>query len=301
MRSPITKAVIPAAGFGTRMLPFTKAVPKELIPLVDKPVIQYVVEEALASGLNDILLILSEGKEAVLNHFKNVPALEKRLRESGKNELLEVIDPFGGKLKLSCVYQQELNGLGGAVRLAESFVKDEFFAVLLGDTVLGSGNGIPVTRQLIDAHVRTGNSVVAVEKIPMEKISSYGCVGGTKIAENLLQVTAMVEKPQPEEAPGEYAVASRYVLSPEIFRLLDDTVPGKNGELQLTDAIKQLILAQQLSACIISGSRYDLGSKAGFIAANIEFAMQDPVLAQQISNKLAAAHPELAASILKQV
>lgn len=299
MSGNITKAVIPAAGFGTRMLPFTKAVPKELIPLVDKPVIQYVVEEAVNSGITDILLILSAGKEAVLNHFKPVPALEQRLKETGKTELLEMINPFGKELKLSCVYQEDLNGLGGAVALAEEFVQDDFFAILLGDTVVDSSCDIPVTGQLINAHKLTGNSVVAVEKIPLEKISSYGCIGGRSISENILEVTGMVEKPLPHEAPGEFAVASRYLLSPEIFDLLKKTPLGKNNELQLTDAIKQLIAPGKLNACIISGKRYDLGSRAGFLAANIEFALQDPVLSRQIHEKLAANPSGTAASILK--
>ena len=299
MSGNITKAVIPAAGFGTRMLPFTKAVPKELIPLVDKPVIQYVVEEAVNSGITDILLILSAGKEAVLNHFKPVPALEQRLKETGKTELLEMINPFGKELKLSCVYQEDLNGLGGAVALAEEFVQDDFFAILLGDTVVDSSCDIPVTGQLINAHKLTGNSVVAVEKIPREKISSYGCIGGRNICKNILEVTAMVEKPLPHEAPGEFAVASRYLLSPEIFDLLKKTPRGKNNELQLTDAIKQLIAPGKLNACIISGKRYDLGSRAGFLAANIEFALQDPVLSRQIHEKLAANPSGVAASILK--
>ena len=286
MNKIVTKAVIPAAGFGTRMLPFTKAVPKELIPLVDKPVIEYVVQEAVDSGLTDILLILSAGKEAILNHFCPAPELEKRLQQTGKVQMLKAINPFGKEVKISCVYQEELDGLGGAVKLAEEFVQGEFFAVLLGDTVLDSDTPTAVTGQLLEAHYQTGNSVIAVEKLPREELGKYGCVGGEWISDAVMQVTAMVEKPLPHEIPGEFAVASRYVLTPEIFTLLKETVPGKNNEIQLTDAIKQLIQPGKLNACKIAGRRYDLGSKAGFIAANWEFAMRDVELKNAINEKL---------------
>ena len=286
MNKTVTKAVIPAAGFGTRMLPFTKAVPKELIPLVDKPVIEYVVQEAVDSGLTDILLILSAGKEAILNHFRPAPELEKRLQQTGRIQMLKAINPFGKEVKISCVYQEELDGLGGAVKLAEEFVQNEFFAVLLGDTVLDSDTSTAVTGQLLQAHNLTGNSVIAVEQLPKAELGKYGCVGGKWISDSVMQVTAMVEKPLPHEIPGEFAVASRYVLTPEIFALLKATVPGKNNEIQLTDAIKQLIVPGKLNACKIAGRRYDLGSKAGFIAANWEFAMRDQELKNAINEKL---------------
>lgn len=288
MSQKIKKAVIPAAGFGTRMLPFTKAVPKELIPLADKPVIQYVVEEAVNSGIEEILLILSHGKDAILNHFAPAPELEARLHETGKHQLLEEINSIGQSVKISAVYQEELDGLGGAVKLAENFVGDDFFAVLLGDTVLTSSNGIPVTRQLIDACNCCGTSVAAVETVPVERISNYGIIGGTHLDANLLRVEAMVEKPSVKEAPGNYAVASRYILSPEIFPVLHRTPRGKGNEVQLTDALKKFIPDNKLHAWRINGSRYDLGSKAGFICANIEFALQDPELAQTVKNKLSS-------------
>ena len=299
MNKQIKKAVIPAAGFGTRMLPFTKAVPKELIPLVDKPVIQYVVEEAVSSGIEEILLILSSGKEAVLNHFRPVPDLETRLLETGKTELYDQITSIGRKAEISCVYQEELDGLGGAVKLAEDFCSGEFFAVLLGDTVLDSGNGVPVTQQLINAYNAVETSVVAVEQVALENISSYGNVGGIWCAENIMRVDGMIEKPSSSEALSDLAVASRYLLSPEIFDLLRKTPRGKGNEIQLTDAVKQLIPAGRLHACRINGKRYDLGSKAGFIAANIEFALRDDKLSAAVRNKLAVSHPELAGNILK--
>ena len=299
MSQNIRKAVIPAAGFGTRMLPFTKAVPKELIPLVDKPVIQYVVEEAVNSGLNDILLILSSGKEAVLEHFQAAPELEARLKETGKTELLAQITSIGKGAKISCVYQEELDGLGGAVKLAEEFCKDEYFAVLLGDTVLDSNSNIPVTAQLIETYNEVKTPVVAVEEVPAASISSYGNVGGTWKTENILHVSAMVEKPSPAEALSNLAVASRYVLSPEIFPLLRRTKRGKGNEIQLTDAIKELIPSGMLHACKINGKRYDLGSKAGFLAANIEFSLRDAELTSAISKKLAASHPEIAVAMSK--
>ena len=200
--------------------------------------------------------------------------------------MLKAINPFGSEVKISCVYQEELDGLGGAVKLAEEFVQNDFFAVLLGDTVLDSDTSTAVTGQLLSAHYQTGNSVIAVEKLPKEELGKYGCVGGEWISNTVMQVTAMVEKPLPHEIPGEFAVASRYVLSPEIFALLKATLPGKNNEIQLTDAIKQLIQPGKLNACKIAGRRYDLGSKAGFIAANWEFAMRDPELKKAINEKL---------------
>lgn len=299
MAQTVHKAVIPAAGFGTRMLPFTKAVPKELIPLVDKPVIQYVVEEAIASGLDEILLILSSGKEAVLKHFQAAPELETRLKETGKVELLTQITSIGKGAKISCVYQEELDGLGGAVKLAEEFCAGEYFALLLGDTVLDSSNGIPVTKQLIDAYHAVNTSVIAVEQLPLNNISSYGNVGGSWKSENILQINAMVEKPAETEVLSDLAVASRYLLSPDIFPLLRQTPRGKGNELQLTDAIKQLIPSGALHGCRIDGKRYDLGSKAGFLAANIEFALRDAGLSSAIGKKLAAANCNFAASISK--
>ncbi len=286
MSAAVKKAVIPAAGFGTRMLPFTKAVPKELLPLVDKPVIQYVVEEAINSGIDEILMILSSGKEAVINHFNPAHELEARLSASGKSELLAEITSIGRGAVISYIYQEQLNGLGDAVKLAEKFAGNDPFAVLLGDTVLDSGSDLPVTGQLLDEYSRCGHSVAAVEAVPQEKLSRYGVVGGTWERPGCMRVDTMVEKPAPGTAPGEFAVASRYVFTPEIFPALRATLPGKNNEIQLTDAMKHLAASGRLNARVIDGKRYDLGSKSGFITANVDFALRRSELAGDIETEL---------------
>ena len=286
MSATVRKAVIPAAGFGTRMLPFTKAVPKELLPLVDKPVIQYVVEEAINSGIDEILIILSSGKEAVINHFNPAYELEARLSASGKSELLAEITSIGSGAAISFIYQKQLNGLGDAVKLAEKFAGNDPFAVLLGDTVLDSGSDRPVTGQLLDEYSRCRHSVAAVEAVPQEKLSRYGVVGGTWERPGCMHVDTMVEKPAPGTAPSEFAVASRYVFTPEIFPALHATLPGKNNEIQLTDAMKQLAASGRLNARVIDGKRYDLGNKSGFITANVEFALRRSELAGGIETEL---------------
>jgi len=287
MHKQVKKAVIPAAGFGTRMLPFTKAVPKELIPLVDKPVIQYVVEEAVSAGIEDVLIIISSGKEAIIRHFNPACELEARLQSSGKYELLFELQTLNKLAGIHYVYQQELNGLGDAVRLAERFVGDEPFALLLGDTVMDSYTERSVTGQLIDAsNAAGGSSVVAVSAVPPEKISSYGVIGGEKISPSLTRVTTMVEKPAPQDAPGNLAVAARYVFTPGIFAALAETGRGVGNEVQLTDAMKKLLTVEPLFGYEIEGKRFDLGSKAGFIAANVEFAMRDKKLSGALRSKL---------------
>ncbi|MDD5598340.1 MAG: UTP--glucose-1-phosphate uridylyltransferase, partial [Victivallaceae bacterium] len=222
----IKKAVIPAAGFGTRFLPFTKAVPKEMIPLVDKPVIQYVIEEAAAAGITDILIIISSGKTAIQEHFNPDAGLEARLEAAGKTEMLAELRRIDKLAKLHYVYQQELNGLGDAVMYAGSFVGNEPFAVLLGDTVLSS-DGKPVISQLLAAYERTRASVVALEEVPWEKTSRYGIVDGRSEDGVLYKVNGFVENPAPEKAPSNLAVAGRYVFNPEIFGYLAATPRGK--------------------------------------------------------------------------
>ena len=272
----IRKAVIPAAGFGTRFLPFSKSVPKELIPLVDRPVIQYVIEEAAAAGIEEILVILSSEKEAVIRHFNPVPELEKRLEERGKFDILQEITSLNKIAKIHYVYQQQLNGLGDAVLQAEAFCGSEPFAVLLGDTVMDSTVNRCVTGQLVDVFEQFGSSVVALEEVPLEKVSSYGIADGTMCAENVLDISRMVEKPAPENAPSRLAFAARYVFTPEIFDCLKQTPRGKDNELQLTDAMSRLLDNNKMYGCRISGKRYDLGSKLGFLKGTVEFGLRRP-------------------------
>ena len=271
----VRKAVIPAAGFGTRFLPFTRAVPKEMIPLVDKPVIQYVVEEAAAAGIKEILIITSSGKEAMQNHFLPEPDLEARLAATGKKTLLEELKAIQTLADLHYVEQQNLNGLGGALLLAEEFVNGEPFAVLLGDTVVESYNDTPATAQLLNQYDKFGGTVVALEQVPVERVSNYGVIGGSKVAERLTKIERLVEKPRPEEAPSNLAIASRYVLTPEIFEYLKKSpVHGAGQEIYLTDALLMQAKVQAVYGCEIEAHRYDIGNKLEFLKATVEFGLR---------------------------
>ena len=272
----VRKAVIPAAGFGTRFLPFTKAVPKELVPVVDKPVIQYVLEEAAASGITEAAIIVSDGKEAIGRHFAPATALYDRLRHDGKLALLESLEAIDGLMKLTYIPQTELKGLGDAVLRAEEFVAGEPFAILLGDTVTTSTNGVPVTRQLIDAAMKAGGAVTALERVPRELTNRYGVVDGVEDPNGLVHVKTFVEKPAPEEAPSNLAIASRYVMTPEIFGFLRNGKPGKGGEIQLTDAMRALCAVQPMFGLVFHGRRHDVGSKLDFVKATLEFALARP-------------------------
>lgn len=271
----IRKAVIPAAGFGTRFLPFTKAVPKEMIPLVDKPVIQYVIEEAAAAGITDILIIVSTGKMAIQDHFNPDAGLEARLEANGKTELLEELRGINKLANIHYVYQQELKGLGDAVLCAKNFVGNEPFAILLGDTVLSSDDK-PVISQLLAAHEQTNSSIVALEEVPWEKTSRYGVIDGNSDDETLYKVDAFVEKPAPEDAPSNLVIASRYVFNPEIFDYLAKTPRGKGNEIQLTDAMRLMLEDQSMYGYKFNGKRHDIGNKLDFIKSTIEFALKRP-------------------------
>ncbi|MBR2344671.1 MAG: UTP--glucose-1-phosphate uridylyltransferase [Lentisphaeria bacterium] len=286
MKKKVTKAIIPAAGFGTRMLPFTKAVPKELTPLVDKPVLQYVVEEAVSSGIEDIMIIISSGKEAVIRHFESAPELEMRLLESGKDKILSAVRASNSPARIEYIYQPQLNGLGGAIRLAENFAAGEPVAVLLGDTVLDSSAARPVTGQLIDVYEKYGSSVIALEQVDAEKVSSYGIADAELLAGNIFKLHDLMEKPSPEDAPGDLAVASRYLFTPGIFSALQKTTCGLHNEIQLTDAIRLLLKTENVFGCQVSGKRFDLGTPDGFIAANVEFAMRCPELRSKLMPRL---------------
>lgn len=266
------KAVIPAAGFGTRFLPFTKSVPKELIPIVDKPVIQYVVEEAAASGIDDILIIISAGKEAISRHFNPEFELEQRLESSGKARLLEELRSIGKGVNIQYVYQKELDGLGGALRYARSFAAGEPFAVLLGDNVTSGPR--PVLAELLDIFREKHSSVVAVEEVPREKVYKYGVISGKTEDQYVYKLDDLVEKPNVEEAPSNLVIASRYVFTPQIFDELDRVPRGKNNEIQVTDAMRSLLKYQDMYAVRIKGRRHDAGDKLSFLLTTLEFALQ---------------------------
>jgi len=266
MNSRIRKAVIPAAGFGTRFLPVSKAIPKEMVPVVDRPVIQYVVEEAVASGIEEIIIIVSKGKEAIAAHFSRNEELERYLEKKGRHEDAAVIRAVAECATFRFVEQREMRGLGDAVLCAKDAVGDEPFALLMGDTIVQCE--VPVTRQLVEAYGRYGTSVLAVEEIPLEKVSRYGVIRGIRLSDDW-RVEGMVEKPSPEEAPSRLAVCSRYLLTPDIFEKLARTPPGKGGEIQLTDALCLQIVERPIHAVQVHGYRHDVGNAAGFLKANL--------------------------------
>ena len=277
----IKKAVIPAAGFGTRFLPATKATPKEMLPIVDKPTIQYIVEEALASGIEEILIISGHAKRAIEDHFDSAPVLERELEEKGKDDLLAIVRETAD-INVHYIRQKKMRGLGDAILCAKSFMAGEPFAVLLGDDVVyadATKGQQPALRQLIDIYDAYGGSVLGCQQVVPEKVSSYGIVAGKEIAgSKLLKVSDMIEKPELSEAPSNIAVLGRYIISPNIFELLEHTAPGKGGEVQLTDALKQLALVEPVWAYCFEGKRYDVGDKLGFLKATVEFALRRPDL-----------------------
>ena len=279
----IRKAVIPAAGFGTRLLPASKSQPKEMLPIVDTPTIQYVVEEAVAAGITDILMIIGKGKRAIEEHFYRNFELELELEEKGKIEELEKLKRISDLANVHFVWQKELNGLGDAISYARNHVGNEPFAVLLGDTLVRSDSGESVTKQMIDVYERYHESVVALEEVDHDKVSRYGVMDGKLIDNNIYLVDDFVEKPAPEDAPSNLVIAGRYVLTPEIFDCIDRTSPGKNDEIQLTDAMELLLKERAMYGLRFEGRRYDLGNRLDFIKTNIEFALMRDDLKEGLS------------------
>ncbi|ULM95693.1 UTP--glucose-1-phosphate uridylyltransferase GalU [Peribacillus frigoritolerans] len=269
----ITKAIIPAAGLGTRFLPATKAMPKEMLPIVDKPTIQYIVEEAVASGIKDIIIVTGKGKRAIEDHFDYAPELEQNLLEKGKVELLNKVQYSSKLANIHYIRQKEPKGLGHAVWCARKFIGDEPFAVLLGDDIVQSET--PCLKQLINQFEETNNSVIGVQTVPKEETNRYGIIDPSFQDGRLYQVENFVEKPALGTAPSNLAIMGRYILTPEIFSMLDQQEAGAGGEIQLTDAIQQLNQTQQVFAYDFEGKRYDVGEKLGFVKTTIEFALQN--------------------------
>jgi UTP--glucose-1-phosphate uridylyltransferase len=269
----ITKAIIPAAGLGTRFLPATKAMPKEMLPIVDKPTIQYIVEEAVASGIKDIIIVTGKGKRAIEDHFDYAPELEQNLLEKGKVELLNKVQYSSKLANIHYIRQKEPKGLGHAVWCARKFIGDEPFAVLLGDDIVQSET--PCLKQLINQYEETNNSIIGVQTVPKEETNRYGIIDPAFQDGRLYQVENFVEKPALGTAPSNLAIMGRYILTPEIFSMLDQQEAGAGGEIQLTDAIQQLNQIQQVFAYDFEGKRYDVGEKLGFVKTTIEFALQN--------------------------
>jgi len=268
----VKKAVFPVAGLGTRFLPATKSSPKEMLPLIDKPLVQYVVEEAVASGIEQILFVTGRGKRAIEDHFDISIELEWHLEEKGKQQTLKTVREIADMLDIFYVRQKKALGLGHAILCAKDFVGNEPFAVLLGDDIIDSE--CPCLRQLLDVYEERGGSVLALEKVPMENISSYGCVKAKRLSEQVFQVEDMVEKPKREEAPSDMAIIGRYVLTPRIFGILERQEPGQGGEIQLTDAIHKLSKEEAVFGCLFEGLRHDCGDKLGFLKATVDMALK---------------------------
>lgn len=283
-RLDVRKAVIPAAGLGTRFLPATKASPKEMLPLVDKPLIQYAVEEAVASGIEDIIVITGRGKRAIEDHFDRSVELEENLKGNGKAQLLSQIRHISNLANFCYVRQSEALGLGHAVLCAQHLIGDEPFAVILGDEIIDAP--VPGLAQLIHAYKKRQGAVLGVQEVPHAEVNRYGIVSPRKVANGLFRVDDLVEKPAPADAPSNLAVIGRYVLPPDIFPILRKTRPGKHGEIQLTDALRELAKQSPMYALEIQGQRYDAGDKLGFLIATIEFALKNPSLGQDFSDYL---------------
>lgn len=282
----IRKAVIPAAGFGTRFLPETKAMPKEMLPIVDKPTIQYIVEEIKASGIDQILIISGHAKRAIEDHFDSSPELEQHLYESGKMDLLREVRKVAS-VKIHYTRQQYMRGLGDAILCAKDFIDGEPFGVILGDDVVYNANGEQALCQLMDQYEKTGGTVIGCQVVKPEQVSSYGIVDGVKTDDpNLLKVKDMIEKPSVEEAPSRFAALGRYVITPEVFDVLEQTKPGKGGEIQLTDALRVMAHNGSVYAYNFTGKRYDTGNKLGYLKATVEFALRRPDLGPQFRQYL---------------
>ena len=278
----VRKAVIPAAGLGTRFLPATKALAKEMLPIVDKPTIQFIVEEAKASGIEDILIVEGKQKRSIEDHFDSAPELEQNLKEKHKDALLELVHSTTDiGVNLFFVRQPYPRGLGDAVRLAKSFVGDEPFVVMLGDDLMH--DKVPLTKQLINEYDKTPASILAVKKVPHDEVSAYGVIDPEKeVSKGLFNVKKFVEKPAVADAPSDLAIIGRYLLTPEIFDILENQKPGKGNEIQLTDAIDTLNQTQRVFAHEFTGDRYDVGNKFGYVKTNIEYGLTHPEVKDEL-------------------
>ena len=268
----VKKAIIPAAGLGTRFLPATKAQPKEMLPIVDKPTIQYIIEEAVASGIEEILIITGRNKRAIEDHFDKSIELEHQLEQNGKDDVLEMVRDISNLANIYYIRQKEPKGLGHAISCAKTFVGDEPFAVMLGDDVVDSD--VPCLKQLIDCYDEYETSILGVQKVPLSEVNKYGIVDAASVGDRVYKVKDVVEKPKTSEAPSNIAILGRYIITPKIFDILENTKPGKGGEIQLTDALKTLISQEDMYAYDFKGRRYDVGDKEGFLEANVEYALK---------------------------
>ncbi|MBN1063165.1 UTP--glucose-1-phosphate uridylyltransferase [Clostridium botulinum] len=285
MNKKIRKAIIPAAGLGTRFLPATKAQPKEMLPIVDKPTLQYIIEEAIDSGIEEILIITGRNKKSIEDHFDRSLELEIELEKSGKSELLEMVKDISNMVDIHFIRQKEPKGLGHAIHCAKAFTGDEPFAVLLGDDIVYN-EGKPCLKQLIDCYNEYKTSVLGVQTVAREDVNKYGIVDGLHIEDRVYKVKGLVEKPSIEEAPTNVAILGRYIITPKIFEILENTKPGKGGEIQLTDALLELVEQEAMYAYNFEGKRYDVGDKLGFLQATVEYALRKSSLNKEFTEYL---------------
>lgn len=272
MQMKVRKAIIPAAGLGTRFLPATKAQPKEMLPIVDKPTIQYIIEEAIASGIEDILIITGRGKRAIEDHFDRSFELEDELKKKNQEELLQQVREIANLVDIHYIRQKEPKGLGHAIYCAKAFIGNEPFAVLLGDDIVDSK--VPCLKQMINIFNEYKTSILGVQAVDPEEVSKYGIVSGKQVDERIYKVRDLIEKPEKENAPSNIAILGRYIISPVIFQFLENAKPGKNGEIQLTDSLRELARQEAMYAYDFIGRRYDVGNKMGFLEATVEFALK---------------------------
>ena len=272
MQKKVRKAVIPAAGLGTRFLPATKAQPKEMLPIVDKPTLQYIIEEAVASGIEEILIITGRNKKSIEDHFDKSVELELELEHKGKTELLEIVQNISNMINIHYIRQKEPKGLGDAVYCARHFIGDEPFAVMLGDDIVD--NNEPCLKQLMDAYDEYRTTILGVQKVAKEDTNKYGIIDAKFIEDRVYKVKDLVEKPDADKAPSNLAILGRYIITPEIFDILSDLPPGKGDEIQLTDASKELSKKEAMYAYDFEGKRYDVGDKLGFLEATVDFALK---------------------------
>ena len=280
----VRKAIIPAAGLGTRLLPATKAQPKEMLPIVDKPTIQYIVEEAIKSGIEDIIIVTGRNKRAIEDHFDKSYELEEELKRKGDHDLLGLVQDISNLVNIHYIRQKEPKGLGHAIQCAKSFIGDEPFAVLLGDDIVESE--VPCLKQLINIYERYNTSVVGVQKVPWDDVSKYGIVSCKEIDDRTFKVDDMIEKPEKSKAPTNVAILGRYIITPRIFKYLENVTPGKGGEIQLTDALKALLSVQAMYAYDFEGKRYDVGNRLGYLQAAVEFALRRDDIKEDFANYL---------------
>ena len=284
MQKGIKKAVLPAAGMGTRFLPATKASPKEMLPLVDKPLIQYVIEEAVASGIEEVVLVTGRNKRAIEDHFDVAFELEEDLKAKGKHKLLSEMQRIANLVTFCYIRQKKALGLGHAVLTSKRVVGDEPFAVLLGDDIIDSD--VPALKQMMAVHERYPSTILAIQKVPKSQTQHYGIIDAKKIEDGIYLVKDLVEKPSPDEAPSNFAIIGRYILTPEIFRALEHTRPGKGGEIQLTDGLRLLMKKQPIYAFEFKGIRHDAGDKLGFLKATVEFGLKNAELGKEFRKYL---------------